>query len=203
MSQSCCLVYFLICSIQFTVADVFFNSSCKQVSILKYDSQRTSQVILLNLGNVDSIVTDFTFLNIIETVDQICDRCLSCTCGTYESKFLSRLGEEADVFQNNFVRVISECNIFESDISCQFCISNGAICRMWMFPCPHACSLFAFCDIAVGILSCINKFYVTFILFRLLVNEPEDTFCTCKCHNNGIKLLCHLHEWLGKALGEL
>ena len=70
----------LICSIQFTVADVFFNSSCKQVSILKYDSQRTSQVILLNLGNVDSIVTDFTFLNIIETVDQICDRCLSCTC---------------------------------------------------------------------------------------------------------------------------
>ena len=74
---------------------------------------------------------------------------------------------------------------------------------MWMFPCPHTCSLFAFCDIAAGILSCINKFYITFILFRLLVNEPEDTFCTCKCHNDGVELLCHLHEWLGKALGEL
>ena len=151
MSQSCCLVYFLICSIQFTIADIFFNSSCKQVSILEYDSQRTSQVVLLNLGNVDSIVTDLTFLNIVETVDQICDGCLSCTCGAYESKFLS----------------------------------------------------FAFCDIAAGILSCINKFYITFILFRLLVNEPEDTFCTCKCHNDGVELLCHLHEWLGKALGEL
>ncbi len=55
----------------------FSNSSCKQVSILKYDSQRTSQVVLLNLGNVDSIVTDLTFLNIVETVDQVCDGCLS------------------------------------------------------------------------------------------------------------------------------
>ena len=93
MSQSCCLVYFLICGIQFTVADVFFNSSCKQVSILKYDAQRTSQVILLNLGNIDSIVTDLTFLNIVETVDQICDGCLSCTCGAYEASFCPGLAK--------------------------------------------------------------------------------------------------------------
>ena len=31
----------------------------------------------------------------------------------------------------------------------------------------------------------------------------ELAFRTGKRHDDGIKLLCHLHEWLGKALGEL
>ena len=128
MSQPCCLVYFLICGIQFTIADVFLDSSCEQVRILKYDSQRTSQVILLNLGDIDSVVTDLTFLNIIEAVDQVCDSCLSRACRTYESKFLARFCEEADVFQNDFIRIVSECNVFETNISGQFCVSYRTIC---------------------------------------------------------------------------
>ena len=128
MSQPCCLIYFLICGIQFTIADVFLDSSCEQVRILKYDSQRTSQVIFLNLGDIDSVVTDLTFLNIIEAVDQVCDSCLSCTCRTYESKFLARFCEEADVFQNDFIRIVSECNVFETNISGQFCVSYRTIC---------------------------------------------------------------------------
>ena len=173
------------------------------MGILKYDSQRTSQVIFPDLGDVDSVVTDLTFLNIIETVDQVGDGCLSCTGRTYESKFLTRFCKKTDVFQDHFIRVISEGNVFETNVTCQFSVSNGTVCGMRMFPCPHAGSLFAFGDISVCIFSRIDKFYITFIFFRFLINEFKDSFCTRKCHNNRVELLCHLHEWLSEALCEL
>ena len=78
------------------------------MSILKYNSQRTSEVVFLNLRDVDSVVTDLTFLNIVETVNQVCDGCLTGTGRTYESKFLSWFCKETDVFQNYFIRVITE-----------------------------------------------------------------------------------------------
>ena len=203
MSQSCCLVYFLICRIQFTIADIFPNSSSEQMSILKYNSQRTSEVVFLNLRDVDSVVTDLTFLNIVETVNQVCDGCLTGTGRTYESKFLSWFCKETDVFQNYFIRVITKSNIFETYISCQLCVAYRTVCGMRMFPCPHTCSFFAFCDVSIGIFLRIDKFYIAFILFRFLINEPEDSFCTSQSHNDCVKLLCHLHKRLCEALCKL
>ena len=46
--------------------------------ILKNDSKGMAKVRLLDLINVYSIITDLTVLNIIETIDQVSDRCLSC-----------------------------------------------------------------------------------------------------------------------------
>src|SRR5699024_3520667 len=47
------------------------------------------------------------------------------------------------------------------------------------------------------------KGYITFIHFRLLIDHIEDPFCTCKCHDNGVELLCYLHKRLGKAFCKL
>ena len=45
--------------------------------ILQYDSKRSSQIVLLDLININSVITDLTILNIIETVDQIGNRRLT------------------------------------------------------------------------------------------------------------------------------
>ena len=162
-----------------------------------------SQVILFDLGDIDSVIADLTLLNIVKTVDQVGDSCFSSTCGAYESQLLTGLCKEADILKDYFIRVIAESYILEADISCKFCIGYRAVCRMRMLPCPHAGSFFAFCNISLGIFFRINKLYITFIFFRLLIDQVEDSFSTCKRHDNGIELLCHLHEGLGKALCEL
>lgn len=67
--------------------------------ILQDNSQRTAEVILFNLCNVNSVVTDLAFLNIIKTIDQVGDRSLSGSCRAYKSKLLSRLCIQADIFR--------------------------------------------------------------------------------------------------------
>ena len=49
----------------------------------------------------------------------------------------------------------------------------------------------------------IDESYITFVILRLLIDQVKDTLCTGKCHDDGVKLLCHLHERLCKALGKL
>ena len=90
-----------------------------------------AQIIFFDLCNVDSIVADLTFLNIVETIDQVGDRCLSCTGRTYKCKFLSRFCIQTDVMENCLVLIVSESYIFETYITFQFCIGYGAICGMW------------------------------------------------------------------------
>ena len=93
-----------------------------------------SQVILFDLGDIDSVIADLTLLNIVKTVDQVGDSCFSCTCGAYESQLLTGLCKEADILKDYFIRVIAESYILEADISCKFCIGYRAVCRMRMLP---------------------------------------------------------------------
>ena len=56
-----------------------------------------TQIRFLDLVDIDAVVTDLTILNIVETVDQVGDCCLSGTGGTYKCQFLSRFCEQADI----------------------------------------------------------------------------------------------------------
>ena len=47
------------------------------------------KICLPDLVDVDLIVTDFAVLNVIETVDQICDGRLSCTGRTDKCNLMS------------------------------------------------------------------------------------------------------------------
>ena len=76
--------------------------------ILKNDTKRTAQVGFLYLiyiysiisyltildiiksVDIDSIITDFSILYIVETVYKVSYCSLSCTCSTYKSNFLTR-----------------------------------------------------------------------------------------------------------------
>ena len=76
--------------------------------ILQDNSQGPAKVIFFNLCDVDSIVADLAFLDIIKTVDQVGDRSLSGSCGTYKSKLLSRLCIQADIFQDYFIFIVAK-----------------------------------------------------------------------------------------------
>ena len=97
MSQAGCRIHFLIRCIQLSVTDVIDNGSGKQVSILQHDSKGTAQIILFNLCNINAVVTNLTFLNIIETVNQVGNGSFSSSCRAYKCKLLSRLCIETDV----------------------------------------------------------------------------------------------------------
>ena len=80
MGKARCLVNLFVCGIQLSITDIIHNRTGKQMRILQDNSQRTAEVILFNLCNVNSVVTDLAFLNIIKTIDQVGDRSLSGSC---------------------------------------------------------------------------------------------------------------------------
>ena len=47
--------------------------------ILQYNAKGMAQVSFFDLVDVDTIVTDFSVLNIVETIDQVCDGCFTGT----------------------------------------------------------------------------------------------------------------------------
>ena len=76
-----------------------------------------AQIIFFDLCNVDSIVADLTFLNIVETIDQVGDRCLSCTSRSDKRKLLSRFCIQADIMKDCLVLIISKGYVFKSYIT--------------------------------------------------------------------------------------
>ena len=203
MSQFCRLIDFVICGIQFAVSNVLHDCSGKQMCILEYNSQRMPQIRFLNLINVNTIIADLSILHVVETIDQVCDRRLTCTCRSHERQLLSRFRIQRQIMQHHVIRLISKAHVKETDITFQLCIGNRAVCLMGMFPCPHTGSLFYFFDRAIFSLARVDQCHITFIYFRLLVHHLEDTLRTCESHDNGVKLLRDLHEWLREALGKL
>ena len=138
MGKFGCCIDFLIGRIQLTVTDVVTNRSGKQVCILKNDTEGMAQVIFFDLCDIDAIITDLSILDIVETVDQVGDRCLSGSGRTYECKFLTRFCIEADVVEDGFVLIVAKSYIFETYITFQLCVRYRTVCGMRMFPCPHA-----------------------------------------------------------------
>ena len=117
MGQSGCSIDFFVRGIQLSVPDVFHNGSGKQVGILKYDSQRMTEICLLDLVDVDSVVADLTVLHIIETVDQVCNRGFTCTGRTYEGNLLPRLCVKGQIMEYHMIIGISERHIKESNVT--------------------------------------------------------------------------------------
>ena len=98
MRQFCRLVNLFICRVKISVTDVVTDGSSKQVSILQYNTEGTTQIVFFNLCNIDAVIADFSLLNIVETVDQVGNCCLSGTGRANKCQFLSRFCEQADIF---------------------------------------------------------------------------------------------------------
>ncbi len=87
------------------------------MGILQYDSKGMTQVVFFDLINVNAVVADLAILNIVEPVDQVCDRCFSGTGTSNESDLLSWSGKKVYVVQNHFVRIVSKIDIIKYHIT--------------------------------------------------------------------------------------
>ena len=67
------------------------------MSVLKYQSKRSSKICLLDFFHINPIISNTSALHIIKTVDQINDCRLSCASRTDKGNFLTRLGIETDL----------------------------------------------------------------------------------------------------------
>lgn len=104
--------------------------------------------------------------------------------------------------QHNFIRFISKIDIKHPNITRLFCISNGAIRLVRMFPRPHAGTFFALDDFTIHF-SRIYQCNISIIHLRLLIQKSKDPFRSCDSHNDRVdlmrnlihitrKLLCHI-----------
>ena len=138
--------------------------------ILQYDSKRMPQIVFFDFVDINAVITDFTILYIIKTIDQIGNRCLSGAGRADKRDLLSRRRVQVHIMKHNFFRHVSKVHIIEHNVSGQLGIGNRPFLLVRMFPGPksgthtsrrlHNLSVFFFC---------IYKRYVTFVCFQRFV----------------------------------
>ena len=81
------------------------------MGILQYDAKGSSQIRLLDLIDIDAIITDLTILNIIETVDQIGNGGLTGSGRSDKGNLLTRLSIQLDIMKHDLIIIISKVHI--------------------------------------------------------------------------------------------
>ena len=87
------------------------------MSLLKDHTEAPPQGVLFDGSYIKAIVGDGSFLDFVETVDQVGDRGLAGTGASDESDFLSGVGSQADVEQYLLPFNIAEIHILEADLA--------------------------------------------------------------------------------------
>ena len=210
---------FLIGRLEVTVTDVFHNRTRKEVRVLKNDAQRVTQIALLDLVDVDIVVADLTVGDIVEAVDQVRDRGLTCTGRTNESDLLTRLCVQRDIVEDLFLAVVAEVDIEETNVALNFGISQCAV-LMRMLPSPYVggslervfsvmrtlerkCFFFRYFGETVAFLLAVNERNVSVVFLRLFVEEFEDTVRTGHRHDDRVHLLGYLRYRHDEGLCQL
>ena len=169
--------------------------------ILQYNSKGTSQIRFPNLVYINSIVADFSILNIIKPVDQICNGCFSCSCRTYKGNFLSWLCIQFHIMKHNLIIIVPEIHTIKYYISLKLNIIYRTICLMCMLPCPASGMFLTFYKFSIFFFH-IDQSHIPVIYFHFLIQKGKDTLCSCKCHYNSIHLLADLVDRHTKAFIE-
>ena len=215
----CCFDTFLISRLQVAIADVIHNRSGKQIRILKNDSQRMTKICLLDLIDVDIVITDLTVCNIIEAVDQVRDRRFTGTGRTDKCDLLTRLCIERHIIEDLLFAIIAEVNIEETYITADFFIGQRSI-SVRMLPRPDircgSIRLFSamrtlerqrfllrnFCQ-SIAVFLAVNESNISVVRFRLFIHKLEDTGGTGHRHDDRVHLLRHLGYRHDKGLRQL
>ena len=103
--------------------------------------------------------------------------------------------------QNDFFRVVAKINVLEDNASLQLTVINRSVRLMRMLPCPSSGTLFRLGELSIFFF-CIDECYISFVEFRLLIHQTEDTVGTGKCHNDRVQLLADLVDRHVEALVE-
>ena len=134
-----------------------------------------SEIRFTDFVDVDAVIPDLAIRNIIETVDQVRNGCLTGTGCSYKRNFLSRLRIERYIIQHLLLRRISKIHMLQLNITLQHGIGRRTIRLVEMLPGPE-----------IGLLLCLNKGavlsffasdkrHISVILFGFLINQFKHT----------------------------
>ena len=133
----------------------------------------------MNLPDIDTIKADLAIVNIVETVDQVGDGCLTCTRRANEGDLLTGCCPQRDVVQNHLLPVVGEVDIFHDQLAAQTSVGNRSI-AVGVAPCPHSRAFFSGMDIATFIDPRADQGHVALVFFTLLLHQGKDSGSTRK-----------------------
>ena len=105
------------------------------MSVLQNDAQGPAKVRFFDLVDVDAVIPDFSVLDVVKTVDQIGNGGFSHSGAAHEGDFLTRLGKELDMVQDDFFIAVSKIHIVKHDAALQLGEGHCAV-RMGLPPSP-------------------------------------------------------------------
>ena len=123
----CRLYNLIIGCIKSSITNILHNSSGKEVCLLKNEAQGSSEILFLDLININAVITDLTVSYVVETVDKVGDSCLSRTGCAYESDFLTRLGKYGNIEKDLFSRYIFEINVIKQYVTLKLRIGDRTV----------------------------------------------------------------------------
>ena len=139
------------------------------MGILENYSKRPSKVCFLNLIDINTVIPDFAILNIIESVNQVCNRSLAGTRRSDKGNLLTGSCGYLNIMKNYLVIGISEVYIIKFHITLKLYICGCIVGFMIMLPSPASCMVRSLDELAVFFLG-VNKGNISLIRFRLLVH---------------------------------
>ena len=166
--------------------------------ILQHHAQRTSQIILFNLIDIDIIIADLPIINIVEPVNQVGDRRLACPGRSDKRNLLPRFREQRNVMQHLFVRIIAKVHMIHHEFPLKRDVIRRTVRLMIMLPGPPAGLLRRLGNVAVLINLRVDQGYISIVFFRLFVDEIKDSLRAGKRHDNRVQLGRHLVDRHGK-----
>ena len=178
---------FLLARFRLAIADVIADRTGEQMRVLQHDAQRSAQVCLLDQLDVDAVISDRSFLDIIEAVDQIGDRRLAGAGRADERDLLTRIRIQLDVMQHDLVGHIAEGDVVEQHFSAQRHIFDLTVFPR-MTPCPFA-GVFRRLDDLTFFFAVTGQRDFSFIFFDFFIHQRKDTLCAGHGHRHGIHLL--------------
>ena len=171
------------------------------MAVLKYHTQGTAQILLLNLIDVDTVVTDLSVLNIVKPVNQVGNGRFSGSGSAYKGHLLSGLRVELNVVKYGFFRCIAEVYPVHNYVALQLRVCDGTV-MMGMLPGPDTGTLRHLHQL-VTLIAGIDQGHITAVLLRGLIHQVEDSLRACQGHNDRVKLLGNLGNRLVEASCQL
>ena len=157
-----------------------------------------TEIRLLYLLNVYTVVSDGSVLYLIKSVDKVSNGGLTCTGSANESHLLARAGKDIDTMKHRMISVIGEVNVLKDHISLKLSVLSSTVILNTL-PCPGLCTLGRLCYLTIHFL-CMNQCNSSIILFRDFIHKGEDTVDSRETHDNSIDLLGNTAYLAGKLL---
>ncbi len=159
IGQLGCRDTFLVGRVQLAKPDIVHDRSREQVRVLKNDTKTSAKIRLFDQFDIDPVVRDRAFLDLVKTVDQIRDGCLACAGRAHERDLLSWLGKQRNIMQDHFLLCIAERHIVEAYVAFQFDKLHFSV-RTRMSPAP---------------VSGVFRTFDPFAVFLFHVDKRDDT----------------------------